>query len=205
VINSPETVAAVEFGVKWFKESMAPEMLGWDETSNNRSYLAGECWATNNGATIYLAALKEFPDIAKVSDHGPNPRGPNGRFYLGDSASFGIPTYVKDHKAAEELLLWMHEEKQYNSYMDVTLGWLSAPLKKYQSHPIWNKDPKMAIFKDISEYGWPGWPGPASPASSEAHYKFIIVGMFAKAMQGMAPKDAVAWAEGELKRIYEKA
>jgi hypothetical protein len=28
--------------------------------------------------------------------------------------------------------------------------------------------------------------------------------MFAKAMQGMAPKDAVGWAEGELKRIYEK-
>jgi hypothetical protein len=29
--------------------------------------------------------------------------------------------------------------------------------------------------------------------------------MFAKAMQGEKPKDAVAWAERELKRIYEKA
>jgi len=29
--------------------------------------------------------------------------------------------------------------------------------------------------------------------------------MFAKAMQGEKPKHAVAWAEGELKPIYEKA
>jgi hypothetical protein len=27
--------------------------------------------------------------------------------------------------------------------------------------------------------------------------------MYAKAAQGMAPEDAVRWAEGELKRIYE--
>jgi hypothetical protein len=29
--------------------------------------------------------------------------------------------------------------------------------------------------------------------------------MFAKAMQGEKPADSVAWAERELKRIYEKA
>jgi len=30
-----------------------------------------------------------------------------------------------------------------------------------------------------------------------------ITDMFAKAVQGMKPEDAVKWAEGELKKVYE--
>ena len=33
--------------------------------------------------------------------------------------------------------------------------------------------------------------------------KYIIIDMFAKAVQGMKAEDAVKWAEGELKKIYE--
>lgn len=33
--------------------------------------------------------------------------------------------------------------------------------------------------------------------------RYIIVDMFAKAIQGAKPEDAVAWAVGELKKIYE--
>jgi len=33
--------------------------------------------------------------------------------------------------------------------------------------------------------------------------KYIITDMYAKAVQGLTPEDAVRWAEGELKKIYE--
>ena len=33
--------------------------------------------------------------------------------------------------------------------------------------------------------------------------KYIITEMYAKAAQGMSAGDAVKWAEGELKKIYE--
>jgi len=32
--------------------------------------------------------------------------------------------------------------------------------------------------------------------------KYIIVDMFAKAVQGMAAEEAVKWAEGEVKKAY---
>jgi multiple sugar transport system substrate-binding protein len=35
--------------------------------------------------------------------------------------------------------------------------------------------------------------------------KYIIVDMYAKAIQGMEPKKAVEWAETEMKAIYAKA
>jgi multiple sugar transport system substrate-binding protein len=32
--------------------------------------------------------------------------------------------------------------------------------------------------------------------------KYILVDMYTKAVQGMAPEDAVKWAHGELVKIY---
>ena len=46
-------------------------------------------------------------------------------------------------------------------------------------------------------------PGPATAKATEAFTKYIIVDMYAKAVQGMKAEDAVKWAEGELKKIYE--
>ena len=48
-----------------------------------------------------------------------------------------------------------------------------------------------------------GYPGPASAKATEAYTKYIIVDMYAKAVQGTKAEDAVKWAEGELKKIYE--
>ena len=205
VINTPETVASVEFAVQWLKDSMSDEMLGWDDTANNRAYLAGQLWGTLNGSSIYIEALKNFPDVAKASDHATNPKGPKGFYHLGPVYSHAIPTYVKDPKPAEELLAWISAPPNYSTFMDYSGGYSSPPVKMFMDHPVWKKDPKLTIFRDVSFYRWPGYPGPASAASSEAQSKYIIVDMFAKAMKGDKPKDAVAWAEGELKRIYEKA
>ena len=45
--------------------------------------------------------------------------------------------------------------------------------------------------------------GPATAKATEAYTKYIIVDMFAKGVQGTKAEDAVKWAEGELKKIYE--
>jgi hypothetical protein len=48
-----------------------------------------------------------------------------------------------------------------------------------------------------------GYAGPPGRRATEALSKYIIVDMFAKAIQGMKPEDAVAWAAGELEKIYD--
>jgi multiple sugar transport system substrate-binding protein len=47
-----------------------------------------------------------------------------------------------------------------------------------------------------------GYAGPPSAKATEVYSKYIIVDMFAKAVQGMKAEDAVKWAAGELQRIY---
>jgi multiple sugar transport system substrate-binding protein len=48
-----------------------------------------------------------------------------------------------------------------------------------------------------------GFAGPPSAKAAEAYSKYIITDMFAKAVQGTPPADAVKWAADELKKVYE--
>jgi len=43
----------------------------------------------------------------------------------------------------------------------------------------------------------------SSGKATAAFSKYIVVDMYAKAVQGMKAEDAVKWAEGELKKVYE--
>jgi len=48
-----------------------------------------------------------------------------------------------------------------------------------------------------------GYAGPPSAKAAEVYSKYIVTDMFAKAVQGMSAEDAVKWADGELKKVYE--
>ena len=64
-------------------------------------------------------------------------------------------------------------------------------------------DPQVEPFKDIVKYGRHfGYSGPASRKAAEAWSKYIIVDMFAKAVQGTPPQEAIKWATRELKQVY---
>ena len=45
-------------------------------------------------------------------------------------------------------------------------------------------------------------PGRLDRKAAEVISKYIISDMYAKAVQGMAPEDAVKWAHAELVKIY---
>ena len=47
-----------------------------------------------------------------------------------------------------------------------------------------------------------GYAGPPNRKAAEVITKYIIVDMYAKAIQGMPAEDAVKWAHDELVKIY---
>src|SRR6266498_3547057 len=55
VLDSKETVEAVKFMQAFWKDACDEGGFAWDDTSNNRAFLAGEIAATLNGASIYIA------------------------------------------------------------------------------------------------------------------------------------------------------
>src|ERR1041384_6878286 len=77
--------------------------------------------------------------------------------------------------------------------------------KKWEENPMWGRiDKPLQVFRQAARASLMlGHPGPATAKATESYTKYIIVDMFAKGVQGTKAEDAVKWAEGELKKIYE--
>src|SRR5712691_13343709 len=58
-INSPETREAMYFVNRLYTEAMDPEVLAWDDASNNRCLNAGKCIAIHNPISAFESAKKD--------------------------------------------------------------------------------------------------------------------------------------------------
>jgi multiple sugar transport system substrate-binding protein len=68
---------------------------------------------------------------------------------------------------------------------------------------MWNQDPMMLAFREAARsYRLFGYAGPPSAKATEAFSKYIVVDMYAKAIQGLPPGESVKWAAGELTKVY---
>jgi multiple sugar transport system substrate-binding protein len=211
VLNSRETIESVKFAVPFWNECYDSGALSWDDAGNNRAFLANTISSTSNGASIYLLARSK-PDtylsekgtpIYKDIFHAPLPKGPAGQFSYHVPFSNIIPAYTKNQKAAKDFLRWFQSNDIYEQWFTSQQGFSVGSTKVWEQDKLWKVDPVMAPYRTAALSGrFAGYAGPAGRAAAETISKFIIVDMYTKAVQGMAPEDSVKWAHGELVKIY---
>jgi len=211
VLNSKATIESVKFATGFWKDAFDDGGMSWDDAGNNRAYLANTISSTSNGASIYLLA-KAKPDTYMTETgkplkddcfHSPLPSGPAGQFSWHVPFSNLVPSYGKNQKAAKDFLRWFHSTEVYDTWFTSQQGFSVGVTKAWENHKLWNDDPVMAPFRTAAESGlFAGYAGPAGPAAAETISKFIIVDMYAKAVQGMPAEEAVKWAHSELLKIY---
>ncbi len=203
VLDKKGTLEALKLNTVMWKECMDEGGLSWDDASNNRAFLAGSISVTGNSPSIYFVARDKFPDVYKDMNHAPMTKGPAGRFYQLPVYSSMLMKYSKNQKLAKEFIRWYMAKEQYEKWFEVMDTFSVPPTKMWYNHPVWTKDPKLTLFRDvINDSRWAGFAGPPSRKASEAMAKYIIVDMFAKAIQGTSPEEALNWATAELKKIY---
>ena len=76
VINSPETVAAVEFMTQLFKGSMTDEVFSWNAASNNQGLIAGKLSYILNSISAWRTAQGTRPQVADDISFVPALKGP---------------------------------------------------------------------------------------------------------------------------------
>ena len=208
VINSPETVRALEYGRELYN-TFVPGTLSWLDPNNNKAFLDGQLGITANSISVYYAAknatdpkVKELePDI----NHANFPVGPVGRpteFNLFFNQM--IFRYTKYPKAAKEFLRFMMEEEQVGPWVTASIGYVTPALRSYEKHPVWN-DPKSVPYRDSMKIMLPsGYAGKMGYASAGALADFIIVNMVAEAASGQrSPKEAAERAAKRAERYYK--
>ncbi len=204
VINSPETAKALEY-VKQLSETFIPGTASWNDSSNNKAFLAGELHCTNNGISIYITSKREKPDIAADMNHAYMPIGPVGKpteLHLG----FPILTFAftKYPQACKAFAAFMQEAPNFNPWLEAAQGYLTPFLSAYDANPVWTADPKTTPYRDVAKRTLtPAGQGSLGEKAATAVADFIVVDMFANYCTGREDvKGSIALAERAAKRIY---
>jgi multiple sugar transport system substrate-binding protein len=135
--------------------------------------------------------------------HAPLPKGPAGQFGVHPFQNHMVMGYSTKQKQAKDFLRWIHSQPVYDKWFNVQKGFATGPTKDWEKSKMWDEDPIMAPYRVAGRLGQVyGFAGPANQKAAEVLSKYIIVDMYAKAVQGMPAEDAVKWAEGEVKKIY---
>ena len=205
VVNSPETVAGLEY-VKALGEAFIPGAASWLDGHNNKAFLQGACSLTNNGISIYAAAVREGnTEVAEDMDHAFYPVGP-----AGEPTEFHVCfpmmpyKYTKYPNAVKALLSWLMEKDQYDIFLQNSVGYLSHSLAAFENHPVWTEDPKRTVFRDVAKRSRSfAHSGSLGNAASEVFADFVVVNMVAEAATGAkSPKQAAADAQRRAERVY---
>jgi multiple sugar transport system substrate-binding protein len=205
IINSPETAKALEYA-KQLYETFIPGTASWNDSSNNKAFLAGELYCTGNGISIYAAAKAQgLTQIADDMNHGLWPVGPVGKPQeLQLCFPLLVFNFTKYPKAAKAFTTFLLEADQYNPWLEAAAGYLTHPLNAYDSNPVWTKDPKTTVFRDAAKRSLPASGiGPVTEKAAAAISDFIVVDMVANYCTGREDiKGAISQAERQAKRLY---
>src|SRR5205809_1068127 len=148
VIDSSETAKAVDFCRKFYQETMFEDVLGWTDVNNNKAFFGEQISCTNNASSILEVGLRQFPDIAKVTDHAMNPSGPKGRFHVLNAVSHAVLTHAPDQAAAKAFLRWLYDDKQMSRWLASANAYYAPFLHGYDNHPMWNVEPRYLPYKE---------------------------------------------------------
>jgi multiple sugar transport system substrate-binding protein len=204
VINSPETAASLEY-IKQLYATFIPGTVSWNDSSNNKAFLAGQLHCTNNGISIYVAAKKENPAIAEDMNHAFMPIGPSGKpAELHLAFPILIFNFTKSPQACKALAAFMLEADQFNPWIEGAQGYLSHFLNAYDKNPVWTADPKTTPYREVARRArTPAGLGTLDENAAAAIADFIVVDMYANYCTGREDvKGAMASAERQAKRLY---
>jgi ABC-type glycerol-3-phosphate transport system substrate-binding protein len=229
VLNSPETLAALEYTKKLYEVGMTPAVLSWNAASNNQAFNAQETAYILNSISAYRTAQDNKLPVLENCFFTPALRGPKAQLASEHVMSgYVVWKFSKNQDVAKEFLVAlvdasresMMAAKLYNfpSFYGAAADPGTPMNKKQESGAAWiakqcNADPfgsnppdKLALLaKSLPWSTNLGYPGFANPAEGEIFDTYVITDMFAKAATGaLAPKDAMAEASTRAKQIFEK-
>jgi len=209
VINSPETIAALEYS-KQLYETFIPGTLSWLDPNNNKAFLDGQLSLTANGISIYYAAKtskeENLQAMAKDIQHANFPIGTIGKQReLVLVFPMMIFKYTKYPNAAKEYLRFMMEKEQYVPWQEASIGYVCQPLAAYEKSAFWTADPKVTPYRDGMKISVPGgYAGRIGYASAGCIADFIVPNMVAEAASGSkTPKEAAERAQKRAERYYK--
>jgi ABC-type glycerol-3-phosphate transport system substrate-binding protein len=213
-INSPETVAAVEFMKQLYEDAMTDEVFAWNPASNNQGMVGGKLSYIVNSISAYRTTQKVNPQQANDTFFVKALEGPADALAAQHVMyNWIVPEHAQNIDAAKAFLL--HYTENYaratwesELYDFPAFDRLVPELNDWLDDDPFGSEPrdKLAVLKDALDWSTNvGRHGNANTAIGEVFGTFIVPNMYARAARGeQSPAESVARAEAQIKPIFEK-
>jgi len=213
ILNSKQTLEAVKFMKALYKETMTPEVLSWDASSNNRMMIAGKGSLVSNAISVTRTAENQKLPIADKIWLAKAAQGPVRRMGLEHVMDvYVIWKFAQNIDGAKKFLVdYIGNFRQ---------GFLASEFYNFPCFPKQvpdlqtliakdskaNPPDKYKVLSDVLDWATNvGYPGYANAAIDEVFSTWVVNTMFAKAATGAEkPEDAIKAAEAACKRIWTK-
>lgn len=212
-LKSDQTLEVIKYTKALFEEAMPADVLGWNAVSNNQFMLSAEGCLTLDTLSIVRASESKQMPVADNLRLAMLPSGPAGRV----GPTFGIDNFV----------IWKFSQNidgAKNFLLDLVGasrdGTLASGFQHMPSFPGAVEDLESLVTTDANaavphQYSllkgvgdWVtnvGYPGFANPAIGEILGAHLIPKMFAAAATSkLSPDEAMAQADQEVRRIFER-
>ena len=204
--NSPQMREALKFWKALYKEAMTPEVLAWDDASNNRLLASGRGSWIHNPISAYRTIEGQNKELADKIHIGLSPRGPAGRLSFANCLAYGVTKFSKNQDTAKAFI--EHLTDSFKDAFRASTGYNNPFLKTYAKGPlpIISEDPKLKVLEKSPEYHYTiGYPGPLTVAADEVYQQFVLIDAVAQfCTDKMDLETTMKWAEDKLKAIYAK-
>ncbi|WP_237717153.1 hypothetical protein [Cupriavidus basilensis] len=213
VLNSKNTLEAVKFVKALYQETMTPEVLAWDPSSNNRAMLAGKISLCLNAISITREGenknIPVTPDIWLTQAL----RGPVRRICMEHVMDcYVIWKFAENITGAKQFLLDYIDNFREGFLGSEFYNFPCFPSTVPDLHKLIADDPKArprdkykvlgSLMTQATNVGYPGY---ANAATDEIFNTWVLNTMFAKAATGdETPENAIRAAEAACKRIFAK-
>src|SRR5215471_13593784 len=212
-IDSKPTLEAVKFVKALYQDTMSPEVLSWDASSNNRAMLAGKASLVLNAVSVTREAENKGMPIHEKIWLSKAAKGPARRMGLEHVMSvYCIWKFSQNIEGAKKFLI------------DYVGNFRQAFVasQSYNFPCFTNQVPDMAALLKNDAKGKPaakyavltdalswatnvGYPGYSNAAVDEAYSTWVLNTMFARAATGVvSPEEAVKEAAKKYQGIWAK-
>jgi len=213
VLNSKETLEAIKFVKALFEETMTPEVLAWDASSNNRFMLAGKGSLALNAISITRTGETQGLPVADNIWLAKAAKGPVRQIGLEHVMDvYVIWKFAENIDGAKQFLVdYIGNFKrgfEASKFYNFPCFPSTVPDLKQQlaNDPTANPPDKYKVLEDVLDWATNvGYPGYATAAIDETFSTWVLNTMFAKAATGAeSPEDALKAAEAQCQRIWAK-
>ena len=211
-LKSKSTLEAVEFVKALYKDTMTPEVMAWDASSNNRAMLAGQVSLVLNAISITREGENKKLPIADQIGLTKALKGATRAIGLEHVMDcYVIWKFAENKEGAKKFLVDyidnFHSGFEASQYYNFPCFPSTVPdLQQMLTADTHKPAGKYKVLGDVLNWATNvGYPGYANAAVDEIFSTWVVNTMFAKAATGtMSPEDAIAEADAKARHIHAK-